>query len=137
MCSVYICVLYVRTPMYVHLPVCAQGTTANDMFVYTCLFCRIQSLLWGSFAKETYNFTTYHAPQVHTHTVTLYNTLQSAALCNVQHTAIYNTLQSAALCNVLQHTVTYCNVLQREYRMAKTHRVPYLCRSCSVKEPYE
>jgi len=30
--------------------------THSRLLEITVLFCRIQSLLWGSFAKETYNF---------------------------------------------------------------------------------
>jgi len=59
------------------------------------LFCRILSLLFGSFAKETYNF--------------IDPANQSHPIFEESHTL---------------------------YRVAKTHRMPYLYRSFSAKEPY-
>ena len=55
-----------------------------------------------------------------------------------KHTATHcNTLQHTAIhCNTLQHTATHCNTLRVRYRVVKRHRMPYLCRLFSEKEPY-
>jgi len=41
--------------MQLHLELYAVPTISRLLEIIG-LFCRIQSLLWGSFAKETYNF---------------------------------------------------------------------------------
>jgi len=41
--------------------------TISRLLKITGLFCRILSLLWGSFAKETYNF---KEPTRHSHPIT-------------------------------------------------------------------
>jgi len=71
------------------------------------LFCRISSLLNGSFAKETYNFkepTNRSRPIVHMN----------------------------ASCHTFQG-MSYTAHMNERYRVAKTHRIPYLYRSFSAK----
>jgi len=85
------------------------------------------------------------------------------SICNtLQHVRliICNTLQhTTPHCNTLQHTASHCNTLHRtatqllflliaiyapslpcklsgNYRVAKTHNMPYRYRSFSAKEPY-
>jgi len=105
---------------------------------------------------NTLQHTTTHCNTLQ-HTATHYNTLQHTAVhkmegvlhCNtLQHTTTHcNTLQhTATRYNTLQHTTTHCNILQYTkwkvqhravyYRVAKTHRIPYLYRSFLAKEPY-
>ena len=58
---IYICILYVysRTLEFLRL-ICEnvfyEVATISRLLKIRCLFCRISSLLWGSFAKETYDF---------------------------------------------------------------------------------
>ena len=65
------------------------------------------------------------------HAATHCNTLQHTAIqCNIPQRLC---LESPICCNA-----TRCNTMQHNatYRVAKMHRVPYLPRSLSAKEPY-
>ena len=72
-------------------------------------FCRISSLLQGSFAKETYNFkepTNRSLPYSATHS----------------KLAHYNTLPyTATHCNTLKHAATHCNTLKLQHTETATH----------------
>jgi len=86
--------------------------TVSRIYKFIGLFCRILSLFWSSFAKETYNFvdpTNQSHPivatqvSVHTHTHTHIHTHRNT----LQHTATHcNTLQHTAT-----HTATHCNTV--------------------------
>jgi len=100
---------------------------------------------------NTLQYTSIHCNTLH-HTASHCNTLQySAVSCITENTASHcNPMQDTARhCNTLQDTVRYCNTLQHtaateaskstggsNHRVAKTHRIPYLYRSFSAKEPY-
>jgi len=69
-------------------------------------------------------------------------------LCAVCKSLTPERERTATHCSTLQQMPTNCNTLQQTathynahfgqvwYRVAKTHRMPYLCRSFSAKEPY-
>ena len=86
------------------------------------LFCRISSLLNGSFAKETYNFkepTNRSRPIIRCISCTLCIPLRIGA----QFVYIYE-------------YISYTYTRQQFYRVAKTHRIPYLYGSFSAKVTY-
>ena len=114
------------------------------------LFCRIQSLLWSPFAKETYDL---KEPTNRSNPICMSmhcNTLQRTAYLHhtsmapiksgqqhtvthcttLQHTATHfgNTLQdSATHCNTLQHIETHCKTLQDTARHCNTYMpTPYI-----------
>ena len=75
-------------------------------------FCRIWSLLLGSFAKETYNFKepTDRSQPIYSFLLKMPGLVWVA----LQHTATHcDTLQHTAThCNTLQHTATHCDTLR-------------------------
>jgi len=88
------------------------------------LFCRMLSLSWGSFAKETYNFKEPTSSVVST---THYNALQYMQKIDLpiykrdlyiherdlsEHKIDQLVRHTTTHCNTLQHTTTHCNTLQ-------------------------
>ena len=86
----------------------------------TGLFCRISSLLQGSFAKETYHFidsTTCSHPIIER---------RESRICCHMHES----------CHTYECVMAHIQVIERkEYGVAKTRNMPYLFRSCSQKSP--
>jgi len=73
--------------------------------------------------------------------------LQRVAMCcGVNCGVLWSVISKGSKSRTLQRVAVCCSVLQcsverdiknqREYRVAKTHRMPHLNRSFSAKEPY-
>jgi len=100
------------------------------------LFCRISSLLYGSFAKETYNFTTNQSHPIlhniqgthmnapfHTYNVTHMNTPATQMNMPVTHMKI------PATCHTYEHTAWWC--LHQSAERAST-QVTHANASCHI-----
>ena len=60
--------------------ICRWVATISRLLKIMGLFCRVLSLLWGSFAKETYNF---KEPAICSHTIAIASRVAPAALPGV------------------------------------------------------
>jgi len=110
----YICIMYIY---HVCLYVC--------MYVYVCYVC---TDTWYLRATNS-AFQRWCARRMVLHLWVMYIFLFVCYIC-------INTL--AFMCMCIQISTTHCGdkYLKSSYRVAKTHRIPYLYRSFSAKEPY-
>jgi len=99
---------------------------------------------------HTHTHTHAHAhTRTHTHTrtthshilgdrpvdVTLKRLQQSIEKTGFNEVKIFATSQVSSLCNTMSHDVTLCHTMSH-YRVAKSHKIPYLYRSFSAKVTY-
>ena len=111
---VYVCMcVLVSVCMFVYVCVSVRmhhntacPTSVSRMDKITCLFCKISSLLQGSFAKETHNFID---PTNRSHPIALEATPQ---LFPQLEARAHRTLCTATYCSTLQHTTAHCITLQ-------------------------
>jgi len=92
----------------------------------TGLFCKKAQWKRRYSAKETYDFID---PTDRSHPILSYQTLISVH--DIKYIYIHALSRSLFSSLTHSHSFTHC-----KYRVAKTHRTPYLYRSLSAKEPY-
>jgi len=101
--------------------------TIRSLLKITGLFCRISSLLQGSFAKETYNFKepTHRSHPIfvrtHTHTHTRRHTHAHTPQIASHSNCTYSLHLTTTHCNTLKHTATHGNTLQHTTVFTYTH----------------